>query len=250
MTGTDALVRCSVDAEGIATVEMRDGEGRNALSERFAGALTAVLAEAAAAPAAKVIVLVGLPDVFCSGAPKALLRELVNGGVAPSDIQLPRTVLGLPLPLIAAMEGHAIGGGLALAACADIVIAARESRYGCTFMNMGLTPGMGTTRVLEHCMSPGVAHELMFSGELMLGRALEGRAFNYVLPRADVRAKAMELAARIAEKPRVALETLKRGLAARRLQAFAESFGAETAMHTVALAQPEIRRLIEDEYVE
>ena len=153
--------------------------------------------------------------------------------------------------MIAAMEGHAIGGGFALGLCADIVIIARESRYGLSFMNMGLTPGMGTTRLLEHCLSPALAHELMFTGEFRRGADFANHGgFNYVLPRAEVRSKAMDVAARIAEKPRTALETLKRGLAQRRRQAFEEAFAVETEMHRAALAQPEIRRLIEEEYVE
>jgi polyketide biosynthesis enoyl-CoA hydratase PksI len=153
--------------------------------------------------------------------------------------------------MIAAMGGHATGGGLALGFCADVVIIARESRYGCSFMNMGLTPGMGTTRLLEHCLSPAIARELLFTGEFRRGSAFkEGCGFNYVLPKAQVLPKAMDVAARMAEKPRKALETLKLGLAQHRRQIFEEAFALETAMHRATLAQPEIRRMIEDEYAE
>ena len=245
------LVACSVAADGIAVVEMRDAAGRNALDERFVEALLTALDRAVADSAARVIVLTGGRDVFSSGAPKALLKRLLDGDVAPTDIELPRHLLAVPLPMIAAMEGHATGGGFALGLCADIVIIARESRYGLSFMNMGLTPGMGATRLLEHCLTPAVAAELMFTGEFRKGADFAGTGgFNYVLPKAEVRPKAMDVAARIAEKPRTALETLKRGLAERRRQAFEQAYALETEMHRVALAQPEIRRLIEEEYVE
>lgn len=244
------LVDCAV-ADGIAVVEMRDVAGRNALGEAFVAALTAAIDRAVADPSARVIVLKGGQQVFSSGASKELLRRLLDGDIVPTDIQLPRYLLAVPLPMIAAMEGHATGGGFALGLCADIVIIARESRYGLSFMNMGLTPGMGTTRLLEHCLSPALAHELMFTGEFRRGADFANHGgFNYVLPKAEVAAKAMDVAARIAEKPRVALETLKRGLAGRRRQAFEEAYALETEMHRVALAQPDIRRLIEEEYVE
>lgn len=246
-----SLVSWHVDADGVAVIHMHDAEGKNALSEGFVGVLIEAMHGAAAEPSSKVLVLVGMEDVFCSGAPKELLMQLVDNKLTPSDIQLPRVLLNAPLPMIAAMEGHAVGGGLALGVCADIVIAASESRYGCSFMNFGLSPGMGTTRLLEHVMSPARAYELMFTGEFKRGSEFkENGNFNYVLPRGEVRAKALDLAARIAEKPRVSLETLKKGLAEKRLGIFEESFVSEQVMHASTLGQPDIRKFIEDEYVE
>lgn len=239
------------DAEGIVTIEMRDERGRNGLSEALVAALVDALGEASAHPDARVIVLTGLTEVFCSGAPKSLLLDLVDGTFSPGDILLPRIVLSTPLPVIAAMEGHAVGGGFALGLCADIVVIARESRYGCNFMDYGITPGMGTTRVLEQVLSPAVARELLFSGELRRGSVFEGcSGFNHVVPRAAVIPKALEIAQRVAEKPRLALETLKRGLAERRLDTFEHSLVLERGMHRTVFADPGIRRRILDEYAE
>src|SRR5581483_7175690 len=106
---------------------------------------------------------------------------------------LPKYLLDFPLPVIAAMEGHAVGGGFALGLCADIVVVATESRYGATFMNMGFTPGMGTTRLLEHVLSPAMAAEMLFTGEHKKGSFFEGRCA--VLPRAELLAHAMSIAA-------------------------------------------------------
>jgi polyketide biosynthesis enoyl-CoA hydratase PksI len=250
MSAVAPPVRWSVTADGVATIQMADADGRNALSEAFVHALTTAMAAAAADPAARVMILSGTAEVFCSGAPQSLLLDLLAGTMTPSDILLPKAMLSAPLPLIAAMAGHAVGGGFALGLCADIVIVARESRYGCNFMDLGLTPGMGTTRLLEQVLSPALARELIFSGELRRGSEFEGQGFNYVLPRAEVGPKAHDLAARIAEKPRHALETLKRGLAARRLRVFEESLALESAMHRAVLSDPETRRRIETDYVE
>ena len=245
------LVSWAVDADGVAVIHMHDTEGKNALSEDFVEALSETITAAVGDPSTKVLVVTGMEDVFCSGAPKELLMQLVDNELVPGDIQLPGFLLNVPLPMIAAMEGHAIGGGLALGVCADIVIASRESRYGCSFMNFGLSPGMGTTRLLEHVMSPARAAELMFTGEFKRGSEFEANGdFNYVLSRGEVRPKALDLAARISEKPRVSLETLKKGLAETRLKIFEQAFASEQAMHIITLDQPDIRKFIEDEYVE
>ncbi len=245
------LVSWDIDANGIAVISMHDLEGQNALSEVFVKALLAGFLAVVDNPLSRVIVLTGTPDVFCSGAPKEVLKQLAQQELVPSDIELPRFLLNLPLPMIAAMEGHAIGGGLSLGICADIVMISRESRYGCSFMNMGISPGMGTTRLLEHAMLPAVAHELLFSGEFRRGSQFEDcGGFNYILPRQQVLPKALDLAMRIAEKPRVSLETLKKGLAERRLAMFEEAFTLEQNMHNITLKQQEVRQLIEDEYVE
>ena len=247
-TGT-RLVVVEYAASGVATIEMRDTAGRNAMSAPFVEELLAGLREIAAWDQLKVAVLTGLPDVFSSGADRGVLTALVDGAIAPSDLLLSKAVLDLPVPTIAAMEGHALGGGLALGLCADVVLVARESRYGCPFMNLGFTPGMGMTRLLEHVLTPAVAHEMLFTGEPLKGAHFEGRSgFNYVLPRAEVRPKALELAERIAEKPQVALTTLKRTLSLPRRQAFEATRTVEALMHEVTFAQPDVRRFLEEHF--
>ncbi len=236
---------------GIAVVDLADGTGRNALGEELVEELVTTLETLGRDPAVRAVVLVGSSEVFCSGAPHELLRRLLRGEVAPTDIRLAKAVLDVPVPTIAAMEGHAVGGGLALGLCADIVLMARESRYGASFLNMGFSPGMGMTRLLEHVLSPAMAHEMLLTGELRRGRDFEGRSgVNYVLPRAEVRPRAMDLAARIADKPRVALEVVKRALSIRRRQAFEESHTLESMMHAITFSQPEARAAIEEHYVD
>jgi polyketide biosynthesis enoyl-CoA hydratase PksI len=243
------LIGLEVDSAGIATVSLDDIAGQNAMSEAFVTQLLERLSEIAVAPQIKVVVLKGLPEVFSGGASLELLEDLVRGRVAPSDILLPRAILDLPVPAIAAMEGHAIGGGFALGLCADLVLIARESRYGCSFINMGFTPGMGTTRLLEHVVTPAIAHEMLFTGQAFKGAHFEGRGgFNYILPRIQVLPKAYELAARIAEKPRATVELLKRALSLGRRQVFEATRTVETFMHQICFAQTDIARLIEKNY--
>lgn len=236
---------------GVGLLEMRDEDGRNAMSIPFVEALTRALGEAAAWREGKVIVLSGLPDVFSSGADRGTLVALARGELSPTDILLPKLVLDLPIPTIAAVEGHAIGGGLALAFSCDLIILARESRYGASFMNMGFTPGMGTTRLLEWAMAPAIVAELLFTGEAKRGRDLEGKAtVNAILPKGEVLARALSLADRMADKPREPLELLKRTLSLPRRRAFEETITLESLMHRIAFRGPEVLAGIQEHHAE
>ena len=240
-------VECRED--GIVWVRMQDEEGRNTLSEPFVKDLRDALRHVAADTSIKVCVLCGLPDVFCAGADRELLIELARGKIDPADITLERELLDLPIPTLAAMEGHAVGGGLALGIGCDMTIMARESRYGCSFMNMGFTPGMGLTRLLAPVVGSHVANEMMFGGQFFLGSHFESHGVNYVLPRAEVLAKATDMARRIAEKPRVALELLKREVSLQRRRALDEALVSETEMHRICFAQPDAADRIRENYV-
>ena len=242
-------VSLQIDTRGIATIAMCDAAGKNAMSDAFVAELREAFHALAGSREAKVAVLIGLPEVFSGGASREVLEALVAGRIAPSELLLPRALLDVPVPTIAAMEGHAVGGGLALGLGADIVLIARESSYACSFMNLGFTPGMGVTRLLEHVLSPAIAHEMLYTGQAFRGSHFEGRSgFNYILPRTEVRAKALELAARIAEKPRTALETLKAVLSAPKRQAFEETRAVEAMMHRLTYGEPDVRRLIDEHY--
>lgn len=242
------LITCNID-EGIACIRMQDEAGKNALSRELIPELEHALHAVSEDAGVKVIVLAGLPEYFCTGASRAVLEELLAGGVAPRDLLLPRAVLDVNVPLIAAMEGHALGGGLALGLCADIIVAAKESRYGCNFMNYGFTPGVGATRLLEYVLGPTLAHEMLLTGRTVRGSHFEGRGgFNSVLPRQQVMAEAMDLAARIAEKPRLSLMALKISLSAQKRQIFEAARSTEILMHHLTLNQTDVARLVREEY--
>jgi polyketide biosynthesis enoyl-CoA hydratase PksI len=220
------MVRVTPD-DGVVEIALADPASGNALGEAMVQALTAAFAAAADVPATRVVLLTGDGETFSSGAPATLLAQLAAGERHPSDIRLPRVLLECPVPVVAALSGHAVGGGFALGLAADLVCLARESRYGFTFMNMGFTPGMGTTALCEHVLAPAVAHELLYSGELRRGDAFTGTGINHIVPRDQVVPCARDLARRIAEKPRLALEALKRTLTLPRRQAFDQALTLE-----------------------
>ena len=241
------MVRLTI-THGIAHLTLAEPGSSNALGEAMVHALQEQFVVIDRDADVRVVVLSAEGETFSSGAPRELLLRLARGEVRPTDILLPKLLLDCAVPVVAAMAGHATGGGFALGLAADIVLIGEESRYGFTFMNLGFTPGMGTTRLCEHVLSPAVAHELLYTGELRRGSRFIGSGINHVLPRAQVEAAAMDLAARIADKPRLSLAALKRTLSQPRRRAFEGSITDESLMHQVTLSGA-LRR-IQDDYVD
>ena len=245
---SDEFASLTINAEGIGVLRMSDEKTRNALSEGMVHRLEALFTDIANHDEIKVVILAGLPEYFCSGANRDVLLKLAENQIEPHELTLPRHLLRISVPTIAAMEGHAIGGGLALGICCDIVLVARESSYSCPFMNYGFTPGMGTTRLLEHVVSPAIAHEMLFTGRRFKGAHFEHRGgFNHVLPRPELWKRTMDIAERVAEKPRAALVLLKKNLVAGRRQIYEGAFQAETEMHQKTFYEPSvIARILEE----
>ena len=247
-----ALMQVTSESSGISILKMNDSKGRNVFSSRFIEDLLQALDELETHKPPKVLILCGLDDVFCGGAEKKALLDLCDGKAAVIDLVICERLLDAPFPVIAAMEGHAMGGGLAVGFCCDIVLAARESRYGAVFMNLGFTPGMGCTTLLAELVGPFLAHEMMFTGKRFRGSELEGRGthINYILPRADVMARARDLAEQIAEKDARSIALLKRTLSARKKKLLVEARLQEDLMHRISFSFPETRRTIEEQYPE
>lgn len=244
------VIRFERDATGIGTLTMADANTKNALTPHFVEALVEHLAIIKNDTALKVLIVTGLTDVFCSGADLDTLIKLCKRELKPVDIILSKMMLDIPVPVISAMEGHAIGGGLALGLCADVAVISEESRYGCSFMNMGFTPGMGITKLMEHYMSPAIAQEMQYTGKFYQGRDLIGKTnFNYILPKAEVLEKAQALAESMAEKPRKALSVLKRYQSMERRKLFEETYSIETMMHELTFNEEEILKIIQENYV-
>jgi polyketide biosynthesis enoyl-CoA hydratase PksI len=243
------VVRLTI-ADGVAQVTLAEPGTGNALGEAMVHALGDAFRAVATDAAVRAVVLAADGDAFSTGAPRELLLKLTRGEVRPGDILLPRLLLDCPVPVIAAMGGHATGGGFALGLSADLVLLGHESRYGFTFMNLGFTPGMGTTALCEHTLSPAIAHELLYTGELRRGSEFTRTGVNRVLPRDQVLPAALDIAARIAAKPRPALEALKRTLSLPRRQAFERSLTHESFMHQITFGAPDAARRIQDEYAE
>ena len=238
-----------LEDSGIVYLKMNDHQQKNIFSDEFIEELLNGL-DKVEQMNPKVLVLQGLPDVFSGGADKLNLIDLCDGKVHVKDLLISERLVGTSFPIIAAMEGHAIGGGFVMALCCDIILAARESRYGAVFMLLGFTPGMGCTTLLSELVGPFIANEMMFTGKRFKGSELAQKStnINYILPRDQIMPKATDLALQISEKNRDSLCLLKNTLSARKKKLLLEARLQEDLMHQISFSFPETRTAIEEFY--
>ena len=244
-----SIIESSIDKRGVARLKMNDTVRRNIFADDFLDALV-VEFEKLEAQGPKVLILQGLSDVFSGGAEKKNLMDLCDGKVHVKDLVISEKLVHAEFPVIAAMEGHAVGGGLVMAACADIVIAARQSWYGVVFMSLGFTPGMGCTTLLQGLFGPHIAAEMMFTGRRFKGSKLmeKGTNINYILPRDEVMDKAEEVALDISEKNLKSINLLKYALSAPKKKLLIDARLQEDFMHKLSFGFPETRKTIEEFY--
>lgn len=234
----------------VACLTMDDPDTDNRLTDAMCQQLLAALATLAADESNHALVLAGRQDVFCAGAALELIERLAAGDGTAKDLALPQALLDFPVPIIAAAQGHAVGGGLTLAVCCDLVVGAEERRYGANFTSMGFTPGMGTTALLPHRVGHHFAGEMLFTAQHYKGRDLAGRGlFNHIVPAAEVMPMAIDIARRIADKPRHVLELLKAALVTPRREELEAAFEREQAMHRVCFGKPGVASAIKDGYL-
>ena len=122
-------------------------------------------------------------------------------------------ILDVKVPTIAAMNGHAIGGGFGLALVCDIRIAENRSKYGANFARLGLHTGMAVSYMLPRIIGLPKANELLFTGRLIDGKtAVDIGLVNYALAENEISEKAWELAREIASCAPVAVRMIKRSI--------------------------------------
>ncbi|MBM3666228.1 MAG: crotonase/enoyl-CoA hydratase family protein [Actinobacteria bacterium] len=212
--------RVSVEvSDGVADVRLTRAGKHNGLDWAMFGALNAAIDEVGADDEARVAVLSGEGPSFCAGLDfKAFMTEGGDGeaGFARRDGEpenfAQRSAHGwrsLPVPVIAALHGNALGGGLQLALAADVRIAAPGTRMSVMEVRYGLIPDMGLSQTLPGLVRDDVARELTYTGRVL--EAEEALALGLVTRVSDdPRAEAMELAAQIAARSPEAIRSAKR----------------------------------------
>ena len=140
------------------------------------------------------------------------------------------SVRDLPVPVIAAINGPAVGAGLCFALACDVRIAAPTAKLGLTFVGLGLHPGMGATHFLPSIAGPQVAAEMMLTGKLLTGEEAAARGVVAAAVEEPL-AAAMEMAAQMAGASPVAVRTCVRSLR------FQQEAGLEAALWREADAQ-------------
>lgn len=206
MTSTVAPQDGTVRVErqgGVAIVTLDYPKRRNALSLTLREALHDGLAEVLADDACRVVVLTGAEGCFCSGGDISGMDGVdpVAGRVRLRRIhRVVRQLMDSEKPIIAAVEGWAAGAGISLAAACDIVFAASDARFACSFNKIGLLPDLGAAYSLTQRMGAGRAKYMMMSGETFTAEAAERMGLVEVVTEpGGALAAATALAARMAE---------------------------------------------------
>ena len=150
-------------AGGVVTVTIDNPTKRNALDDATRHALLRDLQDATSDPRCRAIVLAGAPGAFCAGGDLATMptdqdRIRVRLGEMQEIAHLLHTG---PKPTVAAVDGPAMGSGLALVAACDRVIATARAIFGCAFGRVGLVPDVGAAWTLTHRLGAGAARDLM-----------------------------------------------------------------------------------------
>jgi enoyl-CoA hydratase len=168
----------------------------------------------------RALIVTGTGKCFSAGADfkSQIQREDAGSKLAPHEKSYAMyepflTLLDVKIPVIGALNGHAVGGGFGLSLVCDIRIAATEAKYGANFTKLGLAPGMAITYLLPRLVGVSRAAEMLFTGELFEGK--DAVALGYAsraVPGADVLAEALRLAERIAASAPLAVRYTKQVL--------------------------------------
>jgi len=204
--------------DGVATLTLDRPGALNALDPTTLRALRAALRELDGDPGVRALIVTGAGErAFSAGADiSAMAAMMPEEGVAFSRLghETMAAVEMLGVPVIGALNGVALGGGLELALACDLLVAGERVRLGQPEINLGLIPGFGGTQRLVRRVGLGRARELIYLGKpISAEEALRIGLVDRVVPVDRVRAEAAALAAELAGKPPVALRLAKRATA-------------------------------------
>jgi enoyl-CoA hydratase/carnithine racemase len=208
------FVRVEVDGQ-IATIRL-DRPKMNALNAQVQGEIAEAAAQVSADDTVRAVILYGGERVFAAGAD---IKEMAPLGYAAMSERSARlqaaftAVADIPKPVIAAVTGYALGGGLELALTADFRVLGEGAKVGQPEILLGIIPGAGGTQRLPRLIGPARAKDLIFSGRhVAADEALAIGLADQVVPDADVYTAARELAARYASGPALALRAAKQAV--------------------------------------
>jgi len=208
----------SVERVGfVAVVELNRPEALNAISTELAEQLTKVMRDIADDSALRAVVLAGAGDrAFCVGADLKERNSLDDNGFRQQRIVFRAAfdaVRALPHPAVAAVHGFALGGGLELALCCDLIVADDTAVVGLPEVSLGLVPGGGGTQLALRRLGPGRAADIVLTGRRIA--AVEAETLGLVdrlTPAGTARESAIDIATQIAGNSPVATRAAKRAL--------------------------------------
>ncbi len=227
--------------DGVGWLTINRPQSLNALNLAVLAELDAALAELAQSPAVKVVVLTGAGDkAFVAGgdvnemapmSPKAALAFARQG------LQVLRAIEQMPKPVLAAVNGYALGGGLELALACDFIYASEKAKLGLPETTLGVIPGFGGTQTLARLIGPSRAKEVIFSGKMLSAQqAKDWGIVNEVCAPEDLARKVMETAQLIAHNGLVAVAHAKEAIRVGLNMAKEDGFCHESTLFSLLFA--------------
>jgi enoyl-CoA hydratase len=237
--GEPADLRVERRPDGVVVVTLDLPERRNMMSAAMTASWGRVMAELREDRAVRAVVVTGAGSAFCSGGDLSWIGAEPDAGVDDLRTRMLRfyrtwlSVRDLEVPTIAAVNGPAVGAGLAVALACDLRYAAEDARLGVPFTALGMHPGMATTWLLPEVAGLAVARELLLTGRMVTGAEAAAMGLvNRAVPGDRVLGEALAVAAAVAATAPVASRLTKRALASGGHASF------EAALEWEALAQP------------
>jgi enoyl-CoA hydratase len=207
------------DKAPIATLTVNREKALNALNRSVLEQIAAAIRDTRHDSSVRVLIITGAGDrAFVAGADIAAMSKMSTvDGLEFSRLghRVMESLEDLPIPVIAAVNGFALGGGVELAMACDLIIASEKARFGQPEINLGLIPGFGGTQRLAHRIGQMKARELIMTGDMIDAKAaLELGLVNQVVAPEQLIENARKLAEKIASKSAIALRHAKAALRA------------------------------------
>ena len=198
----------------VATIQLHRPQKKNSLNSETRREMESALREIAGNTALRVVVITGGEETFCAGADIAELKEATSSESAykhAREFQLLFDLIeSLPQPVIAAISGFVLGGGLELALACDFRIASNTARFGLPEIKIGAFPGGGGTQRLPRLIGAAKAKEIILTGDpIGAEEAFSMGLVMKVVPKERLLEEANTFAWRLASLPRLAMEASK-----------------------------------------
>ena len=208
---TASVVVVEHPADGVALIRINRPEARNALNMEVRRLIARHLTEMGEDDAIRCIVLAGNDKSFAAGAD---IKEMAGAGtidmIARGTHKLWRTIAACPKPVIAAVNGFALGGGCELAMTCDIIIAGESARFGQPEVKIGIIPGGGGTQRLTRAAGKYKALRYILTGDLFSAKeAFDMGLASEIVPDAEVEKRAIDMARQIAALSPLAIQQAK-----------------------------------------
>lgn len=205
--------------DAIGIVKVNRPKSLNALNQATLREIAACVEEVRRDRSIRCLVITGEGDrAFIAGADIAVMvsmTPLAEKEFATLGLSVLRSLEALPIPVIAAVNGYALGGGTELALACDLIIAVEKAKFGLPEINLGVIPGFGGTQRLARRIGVTRARELIYSGDMIDAEtALRYGLVNRVVPSTGLMAEVKALAQKLAAKPPIAMQQAKAAISA------------------------------------